>query len=98
MRSKRVAGLLICQRQGTNEDLDSGIAANAPVVRAIREIIDSGKIGKVRSLTLNTYRNTHAKGVTEWKTHWRREKKYSGGGIAMEDRHVAATFSPLASR
>ena len=49
---------------------------HAPVVQAIREIIESGKIGKVRSLTLNTYRNTHAKGVTEWKTHWRREKKY----------------------
>ena len=52
---------------------------HAPVVKAIREIIQSGRIGNVRSLTLNTYRNTHAKGVTEWKTHWRREKKYSGG-------------------
>ncbi len=57
---------------------------HAPVVKAIREIIDSGQIGKVRSLTLNTFRNTHAKGVTEWKTHWRRENKYSGGGIAMD--------------
>ncbi len=63
---------------------------HAPVVKAIREIIDSGKIGKVRSLTLNTYRNTHAKGVTEWKTNWRREKKYSGGGIAMD--HGSHTF------
>jgi len=63
---------------------------HAPVVLAIREIIESGQIGKVRSLTLNTYRNTHAKGVTEWKTHWRREKKYSGGGIAMD--HGSHTF------
>jgi predicted dehydrogenase len=63
---------------------------HAPIVRAIREIIASGRIGKVRSLTLNTYRNTHAKGVTEWKTHWRREKKYSGGGIAMD--HGSHTF------
>ncbi len=63
---------------------------HAPVVKTIREIIDSGKIGKVRSLTLSTYRNTHAKGVTEWKTHWRREKKYSGGGIAMD--HGSHTF------
>ena len=63
---------------------------HAPVVKAIREIIDSGRIGKVRSLTLNTYRNTHAKGVTEWKTHWRREKKFSGGGIAMD--HGSHTF------
>jgi predicted dehydrogenase len=63
---------------------------HAPVVRTIREIIASGKIGKVRSLTLNTYRNTHAKGVTEWKTHWRRHQKYSGGGIAMD--HGSHTF------
>jgi predicted dehydrogenase len=63
---------------------------HAPVVKAIREIIDSGRIGRVRSITLNTYRNTHAKGVTEWKTHWRREKKFSGGGIAMD--HGSHTF------
>jgi predicted dehydrogenase len=63
---------------------------HAPVVTAIQEIIKSGRIGKVRSLTLNTYRNTHAKGVSEWKTHWRREKKWSGGGIAMD--HGSHTF------
>jgi predicted dehydrogenase len=57
---------------------------HAPVVIAIREIIQSGRIGAVRSVTLNTFRNTHAKGVTEWNTHWRREKKFSGGGIAMD--------------
>ena len=63
---------------------------HAPVVKAIQEIIQSGKIGKIRSITLNTYRNTHAKGVPEWKTHWRREKKLSGGGIAMD--HGSHTF------
>lgn len=63
---------------------------HAPVVREIRDIIQSGKIGKVRSITLNTYRNTHAKGVTEWKTHWRRDHQYSGGGIAMD--HGSHTF------
>ena len=63
---------------------------HAPVVKTIREIIESGKIGRVRSLTLNTYRNTHAKGVTEWNTHWRRQHKYSGGGIAMD--HGSHTF------
>jgi predicted dehydrogenase len=57
---------------------------HAPVVKTIRELIDSGKIGKVRSITLSTFRNTHAKGVTEWKTDWRRERKYGGGGIAMD--------------
>jgi predicted dehydrogenase len=57
---------------------------HAPVVRTIQNIIQSGKIGKVRSVTLNTFRNTHAKGVTEWNTNWRRDKKLSGGGIAMD--------------
>jgi len=57
---------------------------HAPVVKAIQEIIDGGTIGKVRSLTLNTFRNTHAKGVPEWHTDWRREMRYSGGGIAMD--------------
>ena len=57
---------------------------HAPVVKAIREVIQSGRIGKVRSVTLATFRNTHAKGVTEWNTNWRRDFKYSGGGIAMD--------------
>jgi predicted dehydrogenase len=57
---------------------------HAPAVKAIREIIASGRIGRIRSVTLNTYRNTHAKGVTEWNSHWRRESRYSGGGIAMD--------------
>ena len=57
---------------------------HSPMVKTIREIIQSGRIGKVRSATLNTYRNTHAKGVIEWNSHWRRESRYSGGGIAMD--------------
>jgi predicted dehydrogenase len=63
---------------------------HAPVVKAIRDVIDSGRIGEVRSVTLSTYRNTHAKGVTEWNTHWRRDFKFSGGGIAMD--HGSHTF------
>jgi len=57
---------------------------HAPMIKAIREIIQSGRIGKVRTVTLNTYRNTHAKGVSEWNSHWRRESRYSGGGIGMD--------------
>jgi predicted dehydrogenase len=57
---------------------------HAPVVKTIREIIESGKIGTVRSVALSTYRNTHAKGVTEWNTNWRRSHEFSGGGIAMD--------------
>lgn len=57
---------------------------HAPVVRAIREVIDSGKIGKVHSISLATFRNTHAVGTKEWKPDWRRYKELSGGGIAMD--------------
>src|SRR3954469_11773998 len=57
---------------------------HAPVVKFAHQVIDSGRIGAIRSVTLNTFRTTHAKGVPEWKTDWRRDKKISGGGIAMD--------------
>jgi predicted dehydrogenase len=57
---------------------------HAPVVKFANDVIRSGRIGTVRAVTLNTFRTTHAKGVKEWKTDWRREKKISGGGIAMD--------------
>lgn len=57
---------------------------HAPVVKAIREVIESGKIGEVKSITLNTFRNTHAKGLPHWNTDWRRYNELSGGGIAMD--------------
>ncbi len=63
---------------------------HAPVVKAIREIVQSGRIGQVRSVTLNTFRNTFARGVPEWRPDWRREKRFSGGGIAMD--HGSHTF------
>jgi len=57
---------------------------HAPIIGAIRDLIQRGRIGKVRSIKFETYRNTHAKGVREWNSHWRRESRYSGGGIAMD--------------
>jgi predicted dehydrogenase len=63
---------------------------HAPVIKAVRRVIDSGRIGKVRMVTLATFRNTHAKGVNEWNRDWRRQKKFSGGGIAMD--HGSHTF------
>jgi predicted dehydrogenase len=57
---------------------------HAPVVKFAKSVIDSGRIGTVRALTLNTFRTTHAKGVKEWRTDWRRDHKTSGGGIAMD--------------
>ena len=63
---------------------------HAPVIKTVRRILDAGTIGKPSLVTLHTFRNTHAKGVTEWRTDWRREKRYSGGGIAMD--HGSHTF------
>jgi predicted dehydrogenase len=57
---------------------------HAPVVKFAQEVIRSGRIGAVRAVTLNTFRTTHAKGVKEWKTDWRRDKTLAGGGIAMD--------------
>ncbi|GAC1348224.1 MAG: hypothetical protein NVSMB23_28850 [Myxococcales bacterium] len=57
---------------------------HAPVVKKAAEVIRSGAIGTVRAVTLNTFRTTHAKGVPEWRTDWRRDRKTSGGGIAMD--------------
>jgi predicted dehydrogenase len=63
---------------------------HAPVVKAVRGILDSGRIGKVHLVTLQTFRNTHARGVSDWRSDWRRERRYSGGGIAMD--HGSHTF------
>jgi predicted dehydrogenase len=57
---------------------------HAPVVKEMREAIESGRIGSVRSATLTTFRTTNAKGTTDWMTDWRRVRKYSGGGIVMD--------------
>ena len=56
----------------------------APVIQVIHEMLSQELIGAVRSVTLHTFRNTHAKGVPEWNPHWRRKKRWSGGGIAMD--------------
>ena len=57
---------------------------HSPMIKKIRELIRAGRIGKIRSVTLNTYRNTHAKGVSEWNADWRRHHCYSGGGIGVD--------------
>jgi predicted dehydrogenase len=63
---------------------------HAPVIKTVRRILDAGTIGDVSLVTLHTFRNTHAKGVSEWRPDWRREHRFSGGGIAMD--HGSHTF------
>jgi len=63
---------------------------HAPVIKLVRSILDEGAIGPVHLVTMQTFRNTHAKGVDEWRPDWRRERSLSGGGIAMD--HGSHTF------
>jgi predicted dehydrogenase len=63
---------------------------HAPVIKTVRGILDAGTIGNVSMVTLHTFRNIHARGVSEWRPDWRRERRYSGGGIAMD--HGSHTF------
>jgi predicted dehydrogenase len=63
---------------------------HAPVIKAVRSILDEGTIGKVHLATLDTFRTTHARGVKEWNEHWRRDSGYAGGGIGMD--HGSHTF------
>ena len=57
---------------------------HAPVIKAIRKVLESEELGAIHLVTLDTFRTTHAKGVAEWQPDWRRVRKTSGGGIAMD--------------
>jgi predicted dehydrogenase len=57
---------------------------HAPVIKTVRSLLEAGTIGRVHLVTLQTFRTTHARGVSEWRPDWRRERRYSGGGIAMD--------------
>jgi predicted dehydrogenase len=63
---------------------------HAPVVEEVRAILRKDVIGPVRLATLQTFRTTHARGVADWLPDWRRERRFSGGGIAMD--HGSHTF------
>jgi predicted dehydrogenase len=63
---------------------------HAPVIRAVDRAIDAGVIGQVNLVTLQTFRSTHARGAPEWHTDWRRDLRFSGGGVAMD--HGSHTF------
>jgi predicted dehydrogenase len=63
---------------------------HAPVIKAIRAVLESGELGAIHLVTLDTFRTTHAKGVADWLPDWRRSRKTSGGGIAMD--HGSHTF------
>jgi predicted dehydrogenase len=56
----------------------------APVVRAVREVLEQSLLGPIHLVSIQTFRPTHARGVPEFQPDWRRMRAYSGGGIAMD--------------
>jgi predicted dehydrogenase len=56
----------------------------------VRRLLDESTIGDLHLVTLQTFRTTHARGTPEWNPDWRRERRYSGGGIGMD--HGSHTF------
>jgi predicted dehydrogenase len=57
---------------------------HAPVMRAVRGVIARDLIGPVHMVTMDTFRTGHALGVPEWNPDWRRDPRYSGGGILFD--------------
>jgi predicted dehydrogenase len=57
---------------------------HAPVVKILRELVEQGTLGTIRSATISTYRSTHAYGVVEWDPHWRRRSEVAGGGVGID--------------
>jgi len=57
---------------------------HAPVMRAVRGVLARDLIGPVHMVTMDTFRTGHARGVPEWNPDWRREPRYSGGGILFD--------------
>ena len=56
----------------------------APAVRMTKDLITSTHFGRIISGYYKTYRLGHAKGNYQWKTDWRRDLLYSGGGILFD--------------
>src|SRR4029079_14925363 len=52
---------------------------HAPVIRTIREVLESNDLGPIHLVTLDTFRTTHAKGVAEWQPAWGRGPTTAGG-------------------
>jgi predicted dehydrogenase len=57
---------------------------HAPVIRAVRSVLSRDLIGPVHMVTMDTFRLGHARGVPEWHPDWRRDPRYSGGGILFD--------------
>jgi predicted dehydrogenase len=52
--------------------------------RRVREVIESGEIGEIQTVALQTARPDAAKGNAGWQPLWRTSKEHAGGGIILD--------------
>jgi predicted dehydrogenase len=57
---------------------------HVPIVRSVRRVIDSGSVGDVRVVTMQMFRPSHERGVSDWLPDWRRIRAVAGGGVALD--------------
>jgi predicted dehydrogenase len=57
----------------------------APILREVQRRIQEGDIGQLKRIHLELHAPAHTKGVGEWDPHWRRLKKWAGGGVSVDE-------------
>ncbi len=65
----------------------------SPFAKTISDILASGRLGKIRAVTVTAFTPHHPKGVADWRPDWRREKRFGVGGVALE---LGSQVLPLA--
>lgn len=56
----------------------------APIVKWMKQQVNSKEFGEIKHGYFQTIRNGHAKGVAEWDKDWRRNPTISAGGILLD--------------
>ncbi len=59
-----------------------------PVYIALKEIIDSGEIGKIETATLNFLSVDDRPGNSAYRPRWRHDAREAGGGVLMDMMHA----------
>ena len=58
---------------------------HAPVLKVVRTLLEREQIGIPHLVTFQLFRETHPRGAAGFHPEWRRERRYSGGGVGMDD-------------
>ncbi|MBI1860135.1 MAG: Gfo/Idh/MocA family oxidoreductase [Deltaproteobacteria bacterium] len=55
----------------------------APILQMATSIIESGILGRIRSVTVQSFLGSLPRGIADWRPDWRRENRFSGGGVTL---------------